>query len=857
MNFFRHWRLIACVLVLGGGQLAMAASREDRAYAAAVAAFNTKIWDRAETELAQFRQRFPKSERLTEAVLLQAQADYQQGKFAEVIALLADAGKAGKFADQYVYWTAQARFRTGDLVNAAEIFAALAGKFPQSPLGLTATVEAAAAWERLGNWPKMVAVLGDDNGGLQRAVRLKTGGETVARGLLLLARARAAQKDFTGADAVLARLDVPALTGELNWQRNWLRYQNKAAENDWAAALAAAEDLLLLAPQTQSAENLAAAQAMRATALEKLNRPAEAELAWSQNLANVPAEYQSNAVLQVAALAVAQNNFTNAEAALEKFTAQFPASPVAALAWLTLGELNLKNFIASPADTNQLALAQTRFDQATNSPLAGRAFLDRGWLGWLAGRTNDCFADFAQAEQRLPFSADLAVAKFKAGDAQFLLGDFAGAKNHYQSVLADFAALPAVAQSLGAPALYQLLRADLELKDTNGVAAAMAKLLAQFPASELVDNSLLLAGEGFSNFSSPVKAREIFQRFAQVCPDSPLKPDVAFALARTFEREQQWPAALAGYADWLKQFPTNGLRPQVEFALGQANFRAGNESNAYALLADFPSRFPTNALAPLALWWVADSLFRAGNFGGAETNYENIFQNADWRGSPLYYRAQLMAGRAAMARQGFSDANRYFTALISDTNCPLELAELKIQARFAFAASLMQTPADTNNPGANLQLATNILSQLPATNQVGVKALSQMADCALQLGDFDGATNLYAQVAGAANASVGLRSRALVGLGLTLEKKAALLPAAARQPLLALALKNYLDVLDVPLDLPDGEQADAFWVKKAGLQALPLMIALKDGDVDALITRLEGLFPQLIDPLEKKRAALK
>jgi hypothetical protein len=66
-------------------------------------------------------------------------------------------------------------------------------------------------------------------------------------------------------------------------------------------------------------------------------------------------------------------------------------------------------------------------------------------------------------------------------------------------------------------------------------------------------------------------------------------------------------------------------------------------------------------------------------------------------------------------------------------------------------------------------------------------------------------------------------------------------------------LENYLDVL-YPQDQDD--TADAFWTEKAGLQALPLMITLKVGDADKLITRLEGWFPQLKDSLEKKRAAL-
>jgi len=861
MIILRRWLLILFALMLSAEPLWASASREERAYAAAVATFNAEIWGRAETEFAQFRQRFSNSSRLAEAVLLQAEAEYKQGKFESTIALLTAAGnltKAGGLADQYAYWTAQAQFHNGKFAPAAETFAALAAGFPKSPLALTAVVEAAAARERLGDWAKIVASLGDAGGAFQRAVKLEPGVEVVVRGQLLLARARAAQKDFAGADAVLAILKPQPLTGELAWQRANLCWQNKFSEGDWESALAATTDLLAIAHRQNDVEWLAEAQAMRGTALAKLNRLAEAGLAWSENLTNLPVAYQSNAVLQVAALAVAQNNFTNAVAALENFIARFPGSPVANLALLTLGELELKSFVTPPVATNQLAPAREKFDQlltaGTNSPLAGRAYMDRGWCGWLAGNPAAALADFLAAAERLPLSEELAVARFKTGDAQFVLNDFTGARTNYRSVLADFGTFPVVVKSLGDRSLYQILRTDLQLRDATDAAVVLRQLLNKFPTSELADNSLLEVGEGFSDFSSPVRARELFAQFEKQYPDSPLLPETKFAAARTFEREQNWNAAITGYEGWLNRFPTNALRPQVEYALGQANFRAGNETNAFALLANFSAQFPTNELVPLAQWWVADHYFRAGDFGGAETNYENIFQNPAWKSSPLYYPSLLMAGRAAIARQGFPDANHYFEKLLGDTNCPASLAG---PARLAYAASLMQTPsADTNNAGVNFQLATNMLSQLPPTNRTGVLALSEIGDCVLQLGDFDGATNVYTQVANSLLADVGLRCRARVGLGLALEKKAALLPPAARKPLLDLALQNYLDVTATAFgkDLEAGETADAFWVKKAGLQALPL---LSPGRCPTnFFSQLEKLMPALKDVLEKKKTAL-
>jgi TolA-binding protein len=868
MAFLRRWLLILSVLIWGGGQLFAAPAREERAFAAAAAAFQDEVWARAETGFAQFVQRFPKSGRLAEAVLFQAQAQIKQGKFPEAIALL-DARKEnlGNLADRY-YWTAEAQFAIGDpshLAEAAETFVTLAKKFPESPLALSAVVEAGAAQEKVGNWAQLAELLGATNGVFQRAAALDAANELVSRGRLLLAQAKFTQQDFTGAEAVLKLLNPQTLAPKLEWQRDYLLGQVKSGAGDLEAALAVTTNLLSVARPLKNAGWLADSVVFHGALLEKMNRT-NALAAWAENLsADMPAEKQKQAVLKVAELAAAQNDFTNAEVQLEKFLAQFADSPAAELALLTLGELHLKDFARSPAATNHLVSVQTNFDLVsahtnfdrliggfTNSPLAGKAHLDRGWCEWFAEDMTNSLADFETAVKLLkllPPSEDLAVARFKTGDAMFALTNYTGARENYNAVLTEFDAFPAVASSLGDHALYQVLRASLELKDAPGAEAAMQQLLAVFPKSELVDNSLLLVVQG----SSPAEARAVFQKYQQQLSASALLPQVELAVARTYEREQNWPAAMTNYENWLREFPTNVLQPQVNYALAQANFQAGYETNAFQLFTNFIAQFPTDTNAPLAQWWVADHFFRLGgtNYPDAEKNYEYIFQTPAWKNSPLVYPAQLMAGRAAMGRQSFSDARTYLTKML-DTNCPPALAT---QARFAYGSVLKQLDSpDTNRPFLNFETATNVFAQIYAanpTNETGALACSELGDCNLQMGAFDAATNAYAQVVQSPYAGTGLRSRAQVGLGLTLEKKAARLPVAEQKPLLLLALKNYRDVF-----YSEDAAAD-FWMKKAGLQALPLMISLGDGDVDKFFDRLEKKLPPLTEMLEKKRAAFK
>jgi TolA-binding protein len=869
MAFRWQWLLILLALSSGGERSFAASAREDRAYAAAVTAFQDGMWGRAETEFAQFVQKYPKSDRAAEAVLLQAEAEFKQGKLRETIALLtARKAGAGDLADQYVYWIGEARFQGGDFSAAAKTFVSLTRDFPESSLRLRAVVEAAAAHAQTNEWPQLVSLLEETNSVFQRAVQMDPANELVARGSLLLAQAKFAQKDFAGAAAVLESLNPQTLKPQLDWQRAYLLHQVRLAAGDTNAALAVTTNLVQIALSEKDDVLQAEGLALRARVLEQLGQETNAIAAYQEILTmNAPLERQRQAILKMAALAVALNRFSDAEQSLEKFLTQFPGSPATDVALLTLGELHLKAYAVSHfagAATNHLQEAQARFDQFlgafTNSPLAGRVYLDRGWCLWLAGKFPESLDAFKAAARRLPPSEDLAVARFKIGDVLFAQKDFTNARGNYRAVVDDFANFPAVAQTLGDRALYQMLRADLESTNVNGASSAMARILKLYPASDLADRSLLLGGEGLADARQPAAARALFQKFVETSPNSPLRPQVELAVARTYEQEQDWPSAIGQYENWRNDFPTDALRPQADYALARANFQAGNETNAFGLFTNFVVQFPTNELAPLAQYWVADYYFRLGgtNYVAAERNYKMLYQNTNWQNSPLIYQARMMAGCAAMGLPSYKDAIDHFISLTSDTNCP---SDLNAQALFAYGSALMSMDSTTNNPLANFQLAAKVFGQLDPTNELGALARVEIGDCNLQLTNYDDATNAYAQVVSSTNASVSARSRAQIGFGVALEKKAALATGSDQTALLQLALDNYLAVFDTSIgkNLREGEVADSFWVKKAGLQALPLMeLPALSGVADPgkFIDNLETLFPQARDSLEKKRAAL-
>lgn len=871
MTLLRRLCIVTLALFPGAlGVFAAGNAKEERAFSAAASAFQARMWSRAETEFGQFVERYPKSTNAPQAVLLQAQARFQQKKFPGAISLLRNNQvRAKNLEDQYVYWIGESQFADSNFTAAAETFVSLGQNFPASPLRTGSIVEAAAAWSRLQSWPTVESLLTDTNGAFQRAVQADPNDEMTLRGSLLLAQARFEQDDFDGAVRALDSVASKKLPVELQWQRDYLLCRTKMAAGDLGDALAATTNLMETAQSERDDNWRAETTALRGELFQKSGQPDEAIAVYKGNLkSSVPVEYQREAMLKVAEILMAQNQLTNAGQSLEAFLQQFGKSSLADMALLTLGELHLKNYGADHTATNELQEAQGRFTQFiggfTNSPLLGKAYLRRGWCYWFTGRLPESLADFKAAVQKLPPSDDLAIARFKAGDAWFAQAGaaasrtndaearagYVAARANYDAVL-DLTNVPAVAKGLADRALYQSMRASLEVKDLASASNSLAQLLRDFPESAAMPNAELLYGEGLADIDDPAAARVTFEKFEKQWPNSPLQPQVEYAVAHTYELQRDWSAAVARYQEWLAHFPTNQLVSRVSYFLAWASFQAGDETNALVLFNSFTTQFPTNGFAPQARWWIADHFYRAGEFVAAETNYESVYQT--WPASDLAYPARLMTGRAAVGRQGYKDAIHYFADMINDTNCP---STLNVQAQFALGNTLMSFASpDQTNAIANFSTATNVFNRLILAypgGELAVPAQVKIADCDLQMNNYDAATNLYAAVLNATNAALSLRSEAQVGLGLVLEKKAELATAEDKKRLQRMALQNYLDVF-YQNNQRDGEDVDPFWIKKAGLQALPLVESLGTGDPNKFVDQMESWLPQLKDSLEKRR----
>jgi TolA-binding protein len=844
--------LILLALIFGVAPVFAASSSETNAFAVAMDKFLHLSPDLSEKDFADFVLKYPNSPRRTEAILYWARAMLYSGQVNGAIDLLTT-NRADSLAPQYLYWLGCARYQNNDFTNAANTFAEMVRKYPDSQQAFDAVVREASAFARLTQWPRVEQVLTETNGLFDRTVRAGAVSELIASGFLLLGEAQLAQEKFAGVESTLHSLEKQTMNTQLKWQRDYLACRLQRAEGRWEDAVANSANLLA----TQDRTNRAEAVAFSAGVLEQLGNLDAAANMYTNNLAlGVPPEQQRRAILKIAELDLQRpDKLPDAVQSLSKYLEQVPPPEAADLAMLTLGEVRLKQAVLG--ETNQLQAAQAQFEKLTNSfpdnPLVGKALLDLGWCLWNEQKIPESREAFRSAAERLPFSEEQAEARFKWADAQYAMRDFAAAVTNYNSIAEKYTSLPAVKEKgFIERALYQSARAALNRKDLVAAASALKNILAWYPNGFAGPSVLLLTGQGLTEQKDAAGARKLFAEFKELYPTNELLSEVSLAFARSYEAENNWDAAITNYNAWIEAFPKSHLQPQAQYNRARDEYMAGRETNALVLFTNFVAHFPSNALAARAQFWVGDYYLRQGDTLSAENNYQLVFKNTNWPVSELTYEAQLAAGRAAVGHFNYKNAIGYFTNLLVP-DCP---PELRVQATFGYAdATIIQD--STNN--ADLTEAIRSLTTIVQNRSNSVEAaqaLGRIGDCYFNMAAKD--PNLYAnaitnytRVINAPAAGSVARNEARFQLANILEKQAALKTGEEQTALLIRALSQYADAFYQSVRDPDGPSL--FWTKKSGLAAGQLAESLgRWDDAKELYQELKQLLPVLAPMCDKK-----
>jgi len=827
--------------------------------------FQLTFYAKAETMAAEFCRKYTNSALLPEFFLLQAKARFELSNYVGAAEMLLSHFNArDPKADEYLYYLGLTQAKRGRYREGAEAFARLTKEYPASMHLLDASIQQAAAYSMILDWHRVIELLSQTDGVFQSAARTPSPGGLVFRGFLLLSQAQMAVSNYSEAEATLRRFDKSLLNPTNAWQRQYLLCRIQLADGRGEEALQNTTNLLTMAGNTTLPAVEAESAAFRASILESMERLDEAISNYNRNLVEGrPTSRQGQAILKISELSIRQNKINDAAQMLEQFLAQYPDSISADLALLTLGELRLRQY-EERAGTNDFAPAATNLVAQTNLSRAHSSFdtlvkkfpqsayfakgeLDLGWCLWLANRMPECQQALQTAISTLPYSTELAVAYFKLADAQFRQGNFRAAINNYETLIQKFASVPhqsATVSNLFEPALYQEIRASLASGELFAATNALGRILNWYPNGFHTERAVLLTGQAISNTGDPRRARGLFSGFMNVVSNAAAIPEVQLAIARTYEKENDWTNAIQQYERWLNTFTNHAARPQAEYYRAWVISQAGDRANAFVCFTNFISHFPTNELTALAHWWVADFHFGMGAFSSAEKEFQEIVRQ--WPGTSLAYQAQMMAGRSAFFRQGWKDADQYFKALWNNTNC---VADLRFQALYALGDTMASEKAGNYEEAMKV---FGLIADYP-TNKLAALALGQKACYALQWAQsstendkYDTVSNAFMEVINSPRADARATNIATIGLGIVLEKLAQQRPDEARK-FHEQALDQYVNVF------LNEEQPEMFWIKLAGMEAGRLAYDMREWQKAIKIyQRLQKLLPASLPSIQNR-----
>lgn len=859
--------LVICILTIAFACLAQD-TPEDIAYKAAARAFQDGLFDRADKEFGDWSNRYPKSEKWPEVILLQAQARCKLNQFEAAVSLLnTHYAQAGKQADKFRLWIAEAQLQRGDNASAVAAYSQLLKDFVDSPSRSQASFGEAYAWFKMGNTTNAIELLRQPEGAFQKTAQAQPNDEYVLRGLLLLAEGYLTRQEYKSAEDTLSVLQNRPLSPQLNWQREFLLVRARLESKRPAEALASVTNLLTLATATGSAASQADSIVLQGCVLDAAGQRDEAIKVYEQKFESLPATQKRQVLHKLEALYLAAGNLDMAARTLETFLSRFPKDPQEDQMRLALGELYLKAWTTQkPAPgpiTNALQRAQTQFDllvqNSPQSPSFGLAQLNRGWCLWESGNPGESALAFKTATERIPPSTNQLVARTKWADTQFALKDYTGARDNYRIAANQAGQFPGLAQSWFENNHYQILRASLELGDLPAATAALDKMIELFPQGLLLDRAMLLIGQALLAQHNPAEARKVLSELVQRLPNSPLTPQAQLAIARSWSQESNWAEAEAKLDAWVATYTNHPALAQAEFDRAWVYEQAGQDVKALQLYTNFVSLNPLSALAPLAQNAAADHYFNIGSYEDAEKNYQLLFQNTNWASSGLALRSRLCAGRSAFNRQGFTDATNYFVTLINLlNNDPVQSQDLLCSTYFALGDTFIAMPSlENTNSLKKFGEAIVVFSRIPDTNSLAPMAWGRIADCHFQLAAQDAsrytnALQFYQKVMDSPASPLSERSDAECGVAGVLEAQARSMAPPEQLPLLKQALDHYLNIA-LENNLRAGEKPDPYWLGRAGLEAARIFEFQNQWTEAAnLYQRLQKALPNLRGILEKK-----
>lgn len=265
-----------------------------------------------------------------------------------------------------------------------------------------------------------------------------------------------------------------------------------------------------------------------------------------------------------------------------------------------------------------------------------------------------------------------------------------------------------------------------------------ARVLRDYPTSDLVDDALLLIGDAFYGKRDYVRAARKYEEILENYPDSRFVPYCAFAAGRASLAAGDSAQAETALLDFIEQYPKAEWVPEGRLALGTLYLAEQKYEQAIDQYTRLLAAFPHDRRRHEARLHIAEATLALKQYDQAFTLFTQAA--ASIKDRRLTFRAHFMAGECLRAQGRFDQALQAFRQLLKRS----QYQEYTPKLLLAIAAC--QTAlghADT----AIVHYQTITAKFAPARqNEAEVaQALYEMGQIYERQGDLDKAEQMYSE----------------------------------------------------------------------------------------------------------------
>lgn len=196
---------------------------------------------------------------------------------------------------------------------------------------------------------------------------------------------------------------------------------------------------------------------------------------------------------------------------------------------------------------------------------------------------------------------------------------------NYQAAIRGFSQI--ISNMPGSPVLpFCYLNRGISASNLKEYPAAVKDfktILDEYPSHQAAENAILGLQEALVQTGDVEQLNEYIGRYKKANPESDALESIEFETCKALYNNQKYEKAIAGFQDYLKNYPASSYVPEARFYLAESQYRGGSKAEALQLYKEIAAQGRSNWLIRTT-FRIGELEYANGRFAQAASQYSNL-----------------------------------------------------------------------------------------------------------------------------------------------------------------------------------------------------------------------------------------